>query len=142
MYRILIPLEWKLTVSWNSFGPGQICSKNVLCTSLDTVSVTVSPGSTVTFSNLPASLLQGWIDNPASNHGLLLLSTTDIDDQDIGFASRESKTPTGPELTFATVPKPCTLSGTRPPTTQPPAPLPSDSQLGTTWEHPPFGTLG
>jgi hypothetical protein len=74
--------------------------------------VTVSPGSTVTFSNLPASLLQGWIDNPASNHGLLLLSTTDVDDQDIAFASRESKTPTGPELTFATVPKPCTLSDT------------------------------
>ena len=111
VYRVLVPWT-ESTVTWNNFGPGPICNKNVTCTSLDTVSVTVSPGSTVTFSNLPASLLQGWIDNPSSNHGLLLFSTTGVDDEDIAFASRESKVATGPQLKFSTVPKPCTLSDT------------------------------
>jgi hypothetical protein len=111
VYRVLVPWT-ESTVTWNNFGPGPICNKNVTCTSLSAVSVTVSPGSTVTFSNLPASLLQGWIDNPSSNHGLLLFSTTGVDNEDIAFASRESKVAAGPELKFSTVPKPCTLSDT------------------------------
>jgi len=109
-YQVLVP--WKAsTVSWNSFGPGPICGTNVVCTSLDTVSVSVSPGSTVTFSNLPAALLQQWINNPASNHGLLLLSTTLATDQDIQFASTRSKVASGPKLSFQTS-APCTLKDT------------------------------
>jgi hypothetical protein len=109
-FQVLVP--WKQsTVSWNSFGPGPICGTNVVCTSLDTVSVTVNPGSTVTFSNLPASLLQQWINNPASNYGLLLQSTTLATDQDIQFASTRSTVAAGPKLSFQTT-APCTLKDT------------------------------
>jgi len=105
---VLVPWN-ESTVSWNSFGSGPICGTNVSCVSLDTVSVTVSSGSVVTFSNLPSALLQQWIDNPAANYGLFLLSTTLIDHEDITFASRESTIASGPELTFQTTPEPSTL---------------------------------
>jgi hypothetical protein len=108
-FQILTPWN-ESTVTWNTFGPGPICGVNVSCTSLDTISVTVHPGSQVTFSELPATLLQNWIDNPASNYGLLLFSTTLPDDQDIAFASRENGAYAGPELTFETVPEPSTLA--------------------------------
>jgi hypothetical protein len=105
---VLIPWD-ESTVSWNSFGPGPICGTNVFCVSLDTVSVTVSPGSVVTFSNLPSALLQQWINNPAANYGLLLMSTTLTVHEDITFASRESTIAPGPGLTFQTIPEPSTL---------------------------------
>lgn len=44
-----------------------------------------SRGDRVSFS-LPSALLQGWIDHPASNQGLLLSSTSG---RDLVFASRE-----------------------------------------------------
>jgi hypothetical protein len=107
---LAVLIRWdESTVSWNSFGPGPICGTNVSCVSLDTVSVTVSPGSVVTFSNLPSTLLQQWINNPAANYGLLLMSTTLTVHEDITFASRESMIASGPELTFQTTPEPSTL---------------------------------
>jgi hypothetical protein len=109
-FQVLVPWN-QSTVSWNSFGPGPICGTNVVCTSLSTVSVTVNPGSTVTFSNLPASLLQQWINNPASNYGLLLQSTTLGTDQDIAFASTRNTAAAGPKLSFQTT-APCTLKDT------------------------------
>ena len=63
-----------------------------------------SRGDRVSFS-LPSALLQGWIDQPASNQGLLLSSTSG---RDLVFASREF-TPDGglagewaPMLSFGT----------------------------------------
>jgi hypothetical protein len=110
-FYVLVPWD-ESTGSWNSFGPGPIFGTNIASVPLDAVSVTVNSGSIVTFSNLPAALLQGWIDNPASNNGLLLLSTTAPIEQDIQFASRESIVASGPQLTFEStpVPEPATLT--------------------------------
>lgn len=106
---VLVPWA-ESTVSWDSFGPGPICDTNVSCIPLDTLAVTVSPGSVVTFSGIPSALVQQWIDDPAANHGLFLLSTTSVDHEDITFASREYATASGPELTFQTTPEPTTLA--------------------------------
>lgn len=107
-YQVLVP--WKpLTVSWDSFGPGPICGTNVECTPLSKVTVTVGPGSTVRFTNLPAALVQQWINHPATNYGLLLQSTTLETDEDIQFASTRNTTAAGPKLSFQTR-GPCTLN--------------------------------
>jgi hypothetical protein len=72
----------------------------------------VSPGSIVTFP-LPDALVQAWINNPSTNYGVLLLSTTLPTDQDIQFASSRSTVAPGPELSFNTsttsIPEPNTL---------------------------------
>jgi hypothetical protein len=85
-FQVLVPWN-EATVSWNSFGPGPIFGTNVGATALEPLfTVTVMPGSIVNFS-LPAALLQEWINDPSTNDGLLLFSTTTIVDQDIHFAS-------------------------------------------------------
>ena len=94
-------------VTWNNFGPGPICITpnwqgvvNVDCNPLDTVSMTVFVGDQVTW-HIPASLLQQWIDYPETNRGILLLSTTLLTCQDIGFGSLKNTTYPGPQLTFS-----------------------------------------
>ena len=102
------------TVTWNSFGPGPISGTNYDATALQTATLSVSPGSVVTYNNIPAATIQSWINTPASNFGILLLSTTNVNQQDIVFASRESTAAIGPQLTFnavaAGVPEPANLA--------------------------------
>jgi hypothetical protein len=106
-FQVLVPWD-ESTVTWNSFGPGPISGTNIGTTALDAIAVTVRPGSIVTFP-LPAALLQLWINNPSTNYGLLLLSTTEMTWQDINFASSRNTQFSGPELSFQTTPEPSTL---------------------------------
>jgi len=109
-FQVLVP--WgESTVTWTNFGPGPIFGTNVAATALAPLSnITVSAGSVVTFS-IPATLLQEWINNPSTNDGLLLVSTTGTDDLDIQFASTRSTVVSGPELSFNTtsIPEPSTI---------------------------------
>ncbi|RME32893.1 MAG: DNRLRE domain-containing protein [Gammaproteobacteria bacterium] len=65
-----------------------------------------SPPEPVVF-DLPASVVQGWIDDPASNHGLVLISQTTLNQTDLVFASRERDGGTlAPALSFDVTPVP------------------------------------
>ena len=57
---------------------------------------------------IPRSLVQAWIDSPASNKGLAFLSTTAATDQLLCLASRENRVGAPPrlEFTLAAVPEP------------------------------------
>jgi hypothetical protein len=102
LYSIVI--AWlENSVTWNNFGvfPGPDATADFATPALHTQTVTVTPGSTITFT-VPQTVLQGWINTPASNNGFLIFNTTSPSFMDISFASRTNGTLTGPELTFST----------------------------------------
>lgn len=59
----------------------------------------------VTFT-LPASLIQGWIDNPMSNLGLVLFSNTSANSQDIIIATQDNASYPAASLLFDVTPVP------------------------------------
>jgi len=50
----------------------------------------VAPKTGKQTSTIPASVVQGWLDNPATNNGIIIANLTNIDSFD--FSSRESAT--------------------------------------------------
>ncbi len=42
---------------------------------------------------LPASVVQEWLDDPAANHGLIVISNTNVTQRDLYFSSREHSEP-------------------------------------------------
>ncbi len=96
------PVAWdESTVTWNSFGA------NFGSTIDSEIFTPVVIGDTVSFS-VPKAVIQGWIDNPSNNFGVVLVSTTLSLHQDLIFASRENGTGQ-PTLSFRTnsaVPEP------------------------------------
>lgn len=66
---------------------------------LATFSVATLGGVTV---EVPRTTVQAWVDSPATNHGMLLLETTDNNNPDL--ASRETSTSQAPQLTVTFVP--------------------------------------
>ena len=50
----------------------------------------VAPKTGKQTSTIPASVVQGWLDNPATNNGIIIANLTNIDGFD--FSSRESAT--------------------------------------------------
>jgi len=77
-------------------------------TALDSKMITCVNGQAMDVSwIIPNSVVQSWIDAPASNHGLVLISLTTPAFQDLWFSSREGGN--GPSLTFMSVPEPSTL---------------------------------
>lgn len=91
-------VNWTETgTTWNNFGasPGPNAGTDY-GTELQTV--TYLPGSTLTF-DIPGSVIQGWIDAPVTNNGLMLI----MNGRDITFSSKESGG-TAPTLTF--IPEP------------------------------------
>jgi hypothetical protein len=75
---------------------------------LDSQTVTCSNGQPRDVSwTIPGSVVQSWIDGPADNHGLVLVSLTTPAYQDLWFSSREGGY--APQLAFSTVPEPSTI---------------------------------
>ena len=103
------------SVTWNNFGgASNFAGQTGAAVGGDSViGAANSLGSQISFV-LPTALVQGWIDHPGSNHGLML-SAVGAADRDLYFASREF-TPSGgstgdwaPALSFsaaAAVPEP------------------------------------
>ena len=127
LLRVLVP--WvEDDVTWNSFGPGIIKGENVDFAPLDVKGVTAGPcaypavippatphpvscsHSAATFT-VPMDTLQAWIDDPTTNYGVLVYSSTLPVHKDIVFATRENQyhypggSPVpGPSLTFVGCP--------------------------------------
>jgi PEP-CTERM motif len=103
-----------LTVTFNNFsplGPGVHFDSDVGA-ALDSESFVLNganPGRYITWL-IPASVLQQWIDTPASNNGLLLNNQITINASDVTFNSLENVDP--PILMFQTqtVPEPSALA--------------------------------
>ena len=79
------------TVTWNSFGAtaGLQPGIDLEVAPLDTIApLTLDVGNTANFS-LPFSIVQSWIDTPAANFGLILVSSETAFSRDIHFGVRE-----------------------------------------------------
>jgi hypothetical protein len=90
VHQVLVPWD-ESTVTWNNFGsvaglqPGIDFALNPL----DTVApLILDIGDTAEFT-IPFSAVQAWIDNPASNFGLILVSSETDFNRDIHFGVRE-----------------------------------------------------
>lgn len=115
VHEVLIPWDAS-TATLNNFGsmPGVQFGSDA-GSALDTQSILLNssnpsdPGGPrfVTWS-IPGSVLQGWINNPASNNGFLIQNETTTGGFDLGFTSVESSNK--PFLTFSTVPEPSSLT--------------------------------
>ena len=113
VHPVLIPWSASL-VTFNNFsplGPGVHFGSDVGA-ALDIRSFLLNganPPRYITWS-IPASLLQQWIDNPASNNGLLMNNQIVADRFDVTFHAMENVN--SPRLTFQTgaIPEPGTLS--------------------------------
>ena len=94
------------TVTFNNFGatPDVQIGSDV-GGSLHTINLTYpGPGDRYESWTIPAAVLQGWIDQPSTNRGLLVFNTTLVFGQDLQFGSGESANE--PRLSFMAVPEP------------------------------------
>lgn len=99
------------TTSWANI-PGGGPHGNYDPTVLDVQSVTYNPtgGSPAQYYSwtVPAAVVQSWIDAPADNHGLVLVTQT-LSGNDLQFYSKDNSSDV-PQLTFdAVIPEPATL---------------------------------
>ena len=98
LHRALV--NWDETTSWDTFGPlpGYNVGTDYDSTPAATQVVTsASSGSYVSFP-LPLPLVQGWIDNPATNFGLFMHAAGAAAGNDLRFSSREGANT--PQLVF------------------------------------------
>jgi hypothetical protein len=117
LYSVVI--SWlENAATWNNFGafPGPDATTDFATPTIQTQTVSVTPGSLITFT-VPQALIQGWINTPSTNHGFLVYNTTAASLMDISFASRQNGALAGPELVFSTglltatdVPEPSTMT--------------------------------
>lgn len=106
VYPILIPWS-EADTSYDNFGdtPGLQIGTDTSATPANTQTI-VFPGTGQRYISweLPAPLVQQWIDNPATNHGILLRNNQTLTSYDLSFHSREGDNQ--PKLTFDSVPEP------------------------------------
>ena len=98
------------TVTFNNFGatPDVQIGSDVGA-SLHTINLNYpGPGDRYESWTIPAAVLQGWIDQPSTNLGLLVFNTTLVFGQDLQFGSGESANE--PRLSFTAVPEPSTAA--------------------------------
>lgn len=91
------------TESFQSFGDPLDLNPARIGPAVATVPVTYSgnPDQGFVSWSLPADLVQGWIDDPSANFGLLIRNTATEPGTDLLFQSREGAHP--PQLTFDAV---------------------------------------
>ncbi len=109
VHGVLIPWTGS-TATFNNFGGAPDVQFGTDVTSaLDTIFFTYpGTGDRCESWTIPASVLQGWIDLPSTNHGLLVFNTALVNSSDLQFGSME--TANAPRLSFATVPEPGTAA--------------------------------
>lgn len=114
VHQVLIPWDAS-TVTFNNFGsmPGvqfgsdagaALATQSIL---LNTSNPSDPGGPRFVTWSIPGSVLQGWINNPASNNGFLIQNETVTGGFDLRFTSVESANK--PFLMFSTVPEPSGL---------------------------------
>ncbi|MFN0069503.1 MAG: DNRLRE domain-containing protein [Limisphaerales bacterium] len=107
VHAILRPWD-EATETLQTFGGPLDINPGRVGPAVDTVPVTYSGTADQGFVSwsLPADLVQGWIDDPSSNFGLLIRNTATGPGTDLLFQSREGTHP--PQLTFdmVVVPEP------------------------------------
>lgn len=106
VYPILVPWS-EAAITYNSFGasPGLQFGVDVATSPVDVQPVRYpGPGPRYIAWNIPASVVQQWINSPTSNNGLLVYNNESINQRDLGFDSREAAN--APRLTVNIVPEP------------------------------------
>lgn len=109
VHEVLIPWAGS-TATFNNFGGApDVQFGTDVTTALDTILITYpGTGNRYVSWTIPASVLQGWIDQPATNDGLLVFNTELVNGSDLQFGSKE--TANAPRLSFSTVPEPGTVA--------------------------------
>ena len=107
VHEVLVPWAGG-TATFNNFGGAPDVQFGTDVTAgLNTIFFTYpGTGDRYVSWTIPASLLQGWIDLPSTNHGLLVFNTALVNSSDLQFGSME--TANAPRLSFSTVPEPGT----------------------------------
>lgn len=105
-----VSIDWDAgSVTYNNFGatPGLDIGSDTAAAPLDVVDVPYSGGTDIGWFDwtVPGSLLNAWIADPSSNHGLLLRNSAG-NPRSLRFSSSES--PEQPTLRFEAVPGPPT----------------------------------
>lgn len=108
VHQVLIPWDGG-TATFNNFGAApDVQFGSDVTAALDTIPVDYpAPGNRYVSWSLSADLVQGWIDDPSTNHGLLLFNQELQNVRDLQFGSLE--TANAPLLSFS-VPEPSTLA--------------------------------
>jgi len=96
------------TASWANFGGTGFNEATQTGANLVTQTVTYNGVTEPVSFEIPSSVVQDWIDDPSSNHGLFLISNTPQMETDLAFWSNEGGA--GPELSFTLVPEPTTFA--------------------------------
>ncbi|YCM47075.1 DNRLRE domain-containing protein (plasmid) [Verrucomicrobiaceae bacterium 227] len=106
VYEVLAPWS-EATTSFNNFGStaGLQIGTDTPATAASTQTIIFpGPGPRYVTWELPATLVQQWIDDPASNNGILVRNNQTANAFDLSFQSREGENQ--PKLTFETIPEP------------------------------------
>jgi hypothetical protein len=96
------------TVTWDTFGasPGVQFGGDISA-AVATETVDWAGGAAGVISwDLPIDLVQGWVDNAATNFGLLLINQNGTVQVDLGFAARESTIFPPAALVLTVIPEP------------------------------------
>ena len=99
------------TATWNQFSSHFNSNPSYDGVRLSSTRVLTSQEGTYVSWIIPASVIQGWINNPASNNGLLLdpeFRSSNQGNMDFFFSSREGSM--APQLSLSAVPEPASLS--------------------------------
>ncbi len=100
VHEVLIPWD-DVTVTFNNFGatPDVDFGVDVGASSLDVQPVAYpAPGDRFVSWTIPQAVIQGWMDDPASNHGILVFNQEAANFLDLQFSSLEGAN--APSLTF------------------------------------------
>jgi hypothetical protein len=102
------------TANWANFGGTGFDENTHTGSNLVTQDVSYDGQSKSVSFIIPSTVVQGWLDDPASNNGVILISNTTINQTDLVFSSREGDVV--PTLSFNLspvnqVPEPTTILG-------------------------------
>ncbi len=98
-------VDWdEKTVSFANFGGTGFNEAAQTGSNLVTRNVTYNGLEESILFTIPSSVVQGWIDDPAKNYGLIVISNTPVNETDFVFSSREGTVV--PRLSFDVAPVP------------------------------------